>query len=118
MIEPPQWQLRYYQTAAWRMPFREWQESLGDGRSREAIRNRLRRLQRGLFGDCEPVGEGVFEMRIDLGPGYRGYFCRAGKRVILLLCGGDKRTQGADIERAKKYRRDYEKRTGAGLGSG
>lgn len=66
----------------------------------------------------EPVGEGVLEFRIDLGPGYRGYFYRSGQAVMLLLCGGDKRTQSGDIEKAKQFRRDYEKRTHGTLGTG
>lgn len=68
-------------------------------------------MKRGLFGDCEPVGDGVWELRIDTGPGYRVYYARAGKQVVLLLCGGDKRRQKADIKRAKDYWEDYEKRT-------
>lgn len=112
------WQLQHFQTAGGRVPFREWRESLSDRKAVAAIRARLTRIQRGLFGDCEPVGEGVFEFRIDFGPGYRGYFFRAGRRVILLLCGGDKKTQAADISKAKQYRRDYEQRTRGTLGSG
>ena len=109
------WQLQYFQTAGGRVPFREWRDSLSDRKAVAAIRARLTRIRRGLFGDCEPVGEGV---RIDFGPGYRGYFFRAGRRVILLLCGGDKKTQAADISKAKHYRRDYEQRTRGTLGSG
>ena len=62
----------------------------------------------------EPVGEGVWELRIDTGPGYRVYYARSGKQVVLLLCGGDKRKQTADIKRAKDYWSDYVKRTRAG----
>lgn len=112
-----EWELRYYQTAGGRIPFREWEYALADIRRSRAILSRLRRLRLGLFGDCEPVGEGVLEMRIDLGPGYRGYFFRSGRRVILLLCGGDKNTQTRDIETAKRYGRDYEQRTRGTLGS-
>ncbi len=118
MNEPEDWQLFYYRTFGSRTPFREWQESLKDVRAVAAVSRRLGRFERGQFGDCEPVGEGVFEFRIDLGPGYRGYFFRAGRRVILLLCGGDKKTQAADISKAKHYRRDYEQRTRGTLGSG
>ncbi len=118
MIEPEDWELLYYRTLASQLPFREWQESLADFRAATAIVRRLDRFRKGLFGDCEPVGEGVFEFRIDLGPGYRGYFFRAGRRVILLLCGGDKRTQAADIAKAKQFRRDYEQRTRGTVGSG
>ena len=90
--------------------------ALGDPAT--AIKLRLYRIERGLFGDCRPVGEGVMEMRVDVGPGYRGYFFRSGRRVVLLLCGGDKRTQSGDIEKAKQFRREYEKRTHGTLGSG
>lgn len=111
MIAPDDWSLRYYQTEDGRVPFREWRDAVSDRKAATAIRNRLYRLQRGLFGHCKAVGEGVMELRIDVGPGYRGYFYRSGRRVILLLCGGDKSTQTDDIKAAKQYRRDYEQRT-------
>lgn len=76
-----------------------------------AIQVRQDRLARGLFGDCEPVGEGVWELRIDTGSGYRVYYGRSGRQVVLLLCGGNKRSQKADIKTAKAYWRDYEQRT-------
>ena len=69
------------------------------------------RVALGNFGDVEPVGEAVSELRIDWGPGYRVYFARAGKTILLLLCGGDKRTQRRDIENAKTYFQDYQRRT-------
>jgi putative addiction module killer protein len=75
------------------------------------IEARLARLVAGNFGDSEPVGEGVMELRIDWGPGYRVYFARLGHIVVLLLCGGDKRTQNKDIKRAKEYFQDYKART-------
>ncbi len=112
------WELRHYQTVDGHVPFREWRESLPDHKVAAAIRARLRRIQRGLFGDCKAVGDGVLEFRIDLGPGYRGYFFRSGRQVILLLCGGDKNTQARDIANARSYRRDYEQRTRGTLGSG
>ena len=118
MLRADGWRLLYYQTRGGRMPFREWQASLTDRRAEAAIRARLERLRDGLFGDCKPVGEGVSEFRVDVGPGYRGYFFRAGRALILLLCGGDKGTQHADIERAKKYRKDYEKRIRVAVGPG
>jgi putative addiction module killer protein len=111
MIASDDWLLRYYQTEDGRVPFREWRDALRDRQAATAIRNRLYRLERGLFGDCKPVGDGVSEFRVDVGPGYRGYFFRSGRRVILLLCGGDKATQVDDIKLAKSYRRDYEQRT-------
>jgi putative addiction module killer protein len=65
-------------------------------------------MQAGNFGDVKPAGEGVSELRIDYGPGYRVYFVRRGPVVIVLLCGGDKRTQNADIKRAKRLARELE----------
>jgi putative addiction module killer protein len=69
-------------------------------------------LQIGNFGDCKALRDGVSELRIDWGPGYRVYFAMAGRTTVLLLCGGDKRKQAADIKRAVEYWRDYKRRTG------
>jgi putative addiction module killer protein len=104
-------ELRYYQTAAGERPFVEWLEDLNDRRARTRIETRLARVAVSNFGDVEPVGEGVMELRIDWGPGYRVYFARLGQVVVLLLCGGDKRTQQKDINRAKGYFEDYKART-------
>lgn len=101
----------HYQTADGRIPFREWLDTVTDPVAYAAIQVRKDRLARGLFGDCEPVGEGVWELRIDTGAGYRMYYARSGKQVVLFLCGGDKRSQKADIKTAKAYWRDYEQRT-------
>jgi putative addiction module killer protein len=100
-----------YATAAGVDVFAQWFAALADRQAQARIRSRIDRIQRGLFGDCEPVGEGVWELRVDWGPGYRVYYARAGEVVLLLLCGGDKRTQDADINRAKGYWRDYKERT-------
>jgi len=81
--------------------FRSWIKGLRDRRAQERIAQRIARLSGGLFGDAKPVGEGVMELRIDHGPGYRIYFTRRGPIVILLLCGGDKGSQKRDIARAK-----------------
>lgn len=77
--------------------YAEWFASLRDPQARARINVRIRRLSLGNAGDVKPVGEGVSELRIDYGPGYRVYFARRGQRVVLLLAGGDKRTQGRDI---------------------
>ncbi|SCM73101.1 conserved hypothetical protein [uncultured Pleomorphomonas sp.] len=82
------------------LEFRDWLASLRDRRARERIAQRLVRLQAGLFGDAK-FFEGLGELRVDYGPGYRVYFVRRGNVLIILLCGGDKRTQPADIARAK-----------------
>lgn len=104
-------ELRYYQTAAGEQPFVEWLQDLKDRQARTRIEARIARVAVGNFGDTEPVGEGVLELRIDWGPGYRVYFARLGQVVVLLLCAGDKRTQQKDIERAKAYLQDYKART-------
>ena len=71
------------------------------------IEARLRRLENGNLGDYRSVGEGVFELRIDYGPGYRVYFGQVGSTIVLLLCGGDKSTQDQDISTAKRYWANY-----------
>ena len=104
-------ELRYYQTVAGEQPFVEWLRALKDRQARTRIEARIARVAVGNFGDTEPVGEGVLELRIDWGPGYRVYFARLGQVMVLLLCGGDKRTQQKDIDRAKEYFEDYKART-------
>ena len=89
----------------------EWMDNLKDLRARARILARIARLAVGNFGDCNPLRAGVLELRIDYGPGYRIYFARLSQSVVLLLCGGDKRRQDLDIERAVKFWKDYEKRT-------
>ncbi|CAK0769277.1 Addiction module killer protein [Azospirillaceae bacterium] len=82
--------------------FDVWLSELVDHKAKARILARLRSAIFGNFGDCEPVGEGVSEMRIHVGPGYRVYFTRVGASVYFLLCGGDKTSQKSDIDRAKK----------------
>jgi putative addiction module killer protein len=81
--------------------FRLWLDGLADRRATERIAQRIVRLQSGLIGDSKPVGEGVSELRIDYGPGYRLYFVQRRQVLIILLCGGDKSLQRRDINRAK-----------------
>jgi putative addiction module killer protein len=88
--------------------FATWLASLRDERARARILKRLDRAGNGNLGDVAPVGEGVSEMRIFYGPGYRIYFVQRGAELIVLLCGGDKSTQGADIEEAKGMAREIE----------
>ncbi|WP_193146045.1 type II toxin-antitoxin system RelE/ParE family toxin [Citrobacter europaeus] len=83
------------------MVFQRWEHNLRDRRAKTLIATRLFRLANGLAGDVKPVGEGVSEMRISYGPGYRIYFKQQGCRVIILLCGGDKSSQANDITLAK-----------------
>ena len=80
--------------------FERWFTGLRDRNAVARIKSRIDRLQLGLLGDARSVGEGVSEMRIDYGPGYRVYFVQRGTKVIILLAGGDKRTQSRDIEKA------------------
>jgi putative addiction module killer protein len=80
--------------------FRAWLDGLRDDNARVRIGIRIQRLERGNPGDVKPVGNGVSEMRIDYGPGYRLYFVQRSKTVVILLCGGDKRSQARDIARA------------------
>ncbi len=81
--------------------FKDWFAGLSDASAKRRIAQRIVRMQSGLLGDVKPVGEGLSELRIDYGPGYCVYFVRRGAEVVILLCGGDKRTQERDISRAK-----------------
>ena len=87
-----------------------WLESLTDERAASKIVMRMDRLEKGNFGDCKPLREGVWELRIDWGPGYRVYYGMIGLACVILLCGGDKRKQASDIERAIAYFKDYKRR--------
>ena len=100
----------YYRTRDGRTPFHEWYFALQDVKARAVIRERLTRVERGLLGDSKGVGGGICELRFDLGPGYRIYFGQEGRTIILLLCGGDKSTQGKDIKTARSYWEDYWRR--------
>jgi len=82
--------------------YKKWIKSLQDSRARYRILVRIKRLEEGNPGDCYPIGEGLSEMRIHYGPGYRVYFKDTGKEIVILLCGGDKSTQQQDIARAKQ----------------
>lgn len=86
--------------------FEAWLDGLRDRRAQAQIGKRIVRVQSGLLGDVEPVGEGVNELRIHYGPGYRLYFVQRQQVVIILLCGGDKGTQARDIARAKQMAKE------------
>ena len=88
----------------------EWLRSLRDKRAQAKVRLRIKRLEAEIVGDCEAVGDGVLELREHLGPGYRVYFGRHGRMVVILLCGGTKKTQTADIRTAKEYWADWKRR--------
>src|SRR5262245_59178762 len=103
-------EVKLYRTSDGHCPFEEWLARLKDNEAEMRIDIRLGRLQRGNPGDVKAVGEGVSELRVDYGPGYRVYFGQVGATLVILLCAGSKRTQTADIKRAKKYWADYQQR--------
>lgn len=103
-------EIRHYLTASGRDPYQEWLDKLKDLTGRIAIQRRVDRVAEGNFGDYKPLQEGVSELRIDLGPGYRVYYALESATIVLLLCSGIKRTQDADIKRATRYWRDYQRR--------
>ena len=100
-------ELRVYESPEGTVPFDEWLDELRDQKGRARIEVRLDRLELGNFGDCKPVGEGVLELRLDFGPGYRVYFAEDGPTIVLLLIGGDKSTQTKDIKTAKGYWQEH-----------
>ena len=103
-------EIREYVTRDGKAVFINWWKKLGDQRAREKIQIQLDRLESGNTGDCKSLGDGLHELRIHYGPGYRVYFGNTGKHIILLLCGGNKASQQQDIKRARKYWRDYRSR--------
>ncbi len=106
-------EIKNYLTADGRAPFAEWRADLRDGQAKAKIRIRLDRVKVGNLGDYRSVGEGVCELRINYGPGYRIYFGQIGNTIVLLLCGGDKSTQQRDIRQAIEYWREYRSRDNA-----
>lgn len=104
------YQITDYLTEDDRDPIKEWLESLADRQARARILTRLQRMTAGNFGDCKPVAGNVWELRIDHGPGYRVYYAVVGKALVLLLVGGDKRKQQADIDMAAAYLKDWNRR--------
>ena len=103
-------EIQVYRSANGRQPFAEWLESIRDTSTQDRIQARVNRLKFGNFGDFESVGDGVFELRLNFGAGYRVYFGQIGSTVVLLLCGGDKSSQARDVERAKNYWLQYKER--------
>lgn len=104
--------IKVYRTDAGKKPFSQWLHELSDLKARATIDLRIERMKMGNFGKCEPVGGGVFELKMDFGPGYRIYFSKIGNTIVLLLHAGTKKSQQRDIERAKKYWQDYKIREG------
>ena len=99
-----------YQTESGEEPLTDWLLSMRDKQAQAKIRVRIKRLEAGTFGDCYPVGEGVNELREHFGAGYRVYFGRHGQKVVILLCGGSKKSQPADIKAAKAHWKDWKRR--------
>ena len=104
-------EIRRYVTGTGKDVIGEWLAGLHDAQARARIIARIDRLSLGNFGDCKRLREGVSELRIDWGPGYQMYYAMLGRTCVLLLCGGDKRKQSSDIDRAVQYLRDYKERT-------
>ena len=102
--------IRDYVTQDGKDPFKDWIASLADRMARARLLARVQRMAAGNFGDCKPLDGGVWELRIDHGPGYRVYYARAGSRLVLLLIGGDKRRQQIDISTALDYWQDWQRR--------
>ena len=103
-------EIRIYTDAAGRAPFDDWLHTLKDVQGRARIRARLARVQAGNFGDCKPLRDGVQELRVDHGPGYRVYLSRQGPVLVLLLCGSDKGDQNSAINQAIDYLNDWKER--------
>lgn len=106
IVEPKE--LVFYVDENGNEPFYVWLESLRDARNRRRILSRLVRVQQGNFGDVEPIGEGLSELRFFFGSGYRVYFGEDADNIVVILCGGDKDSQSQDIDNAKTYWQEYQ----------
>jgi len=96
-----------FRTKDGQVPFEQWLDDLNDKKAVARVLARLARVRQGNLGDWKPVGEGVAELRVDYGPGYRVYLGQKGQTLVVLLCGGDKRTQDRDIRLAKQFWQEY-----------
>lgn len=105
-------EVRHYVTRSGKDVFDDWLTRLADARAQAKIAVRVNRLAAGNFGDCKSLHKGLYELRIDWGPGYRIYYAMVGTLCVLLLCAGGKRKQSPDIARALEYLKDYKERTG------
>lgn len=103
-------ELRYYRNRHGQAPLTQWLDDLKDIRARTQIKVRLTRVEAGNLGDCKPLRDGVMELKIDYGAGYRVYLSRQGPILVLLLCGGVKADQSHDIDRAIEYLTDWKQR--------
>ncbi len=105
-----EYEIKIYATENGDEPFREWLDSLKDFDTQALIFQRLQRIKLGNFGDCKPIDEGLWEFRIHHKAGIRIYYARVEQRLILIVGGGDKRSQQRDITKVKKYLADYKRR--------
>ena len=110
-IHYPVIEVRRYRQIRGSEPLTEWLKRLPDRQAKARLFARIDRLETGNFGDCKFLRDGVFELRIDWGPGYRVYYGRSGAHLVILLCAGDKRRQSADIECAVGFWNDYKTRS-------
>jgi len=104
-----------YKTNKGSQPYADWFKKLKDVKTKAIILKRIERLILGNLGDCKALKEGIHELRIDYGPGFRVYFAQEGEDIILLIAGGDKSTQTQDIEKAKEYYHDHTARLNSQL---
>lgn len=103
-------EIRHYVSETGNDHYQQWLDHLKDRKAKARITVRVNRLSAGAFGDCKPLCQGVWELRIDHGPGYRLYYAQDGKKLVLLRLGGDKRQQQADIDKAVRCWNAYQKR--------
>ncbi|MCK9508872.1 MAG: type II toxin-antitoxin system RelE/ParE family toxin [Pigmentiphaga sp.] len=107
------YQVEHYLTAEQQEDiYLKWLSRLRSRQAKVAVIRRVNRIEQGNFGDHKFCRDGVWELRVDVGPGYRVYYAQAGQRIVLLLCGGEKRKQNADIDRAVRYWQDWQRRSG------
>ena len=102
------YEIELYTKANGKSPFKEWFNNL-DLQTQIRVESRIDRLYLGNFGDCKALGDGIQELRLHFGPGYRVYFSIIGKQLVVLLAGGEKSTQDKDIKNAKEYFKEYRK---------
>ncbi len=105
IVEPKE--IIFYADENGNEPFQLWLDDLRDAKNRRRIISRLVRVQQGNYGDVEPIGEGLSELRFFFGAGYRVYFGEDAGNIVVILCGGDKSSQSQDIENAKAYWQEY-----------
>ena len=109
MPTPPK-EIQLYHTQEGACPFAEWYQGLKDKKTQAVIDYRISRVEAGTLGDCKSLGDGVYELRIHHGPGWRVYFAQVGNRIVLLLCGSDKSSQQQQIRKAKAFWNDHQQR--------